>query len=100
MPEFFPLKAFLVIYSVLVVLFWALLLTDRGNMGVILGVILFWGSFFGSLYLYYGVIRGNITVILHYPSCPYKGRGKVICNSISQGIRIVKEKGTWLMGVL
>jgi hypothetical protein len=99
MPNFFPLKAFSGDYFALVDLFWALLLTDRGNIGVILGVILFWGSFFGSLYLYYGVIRGNITVILPYPPCPYKGRGKVICNSISRGIRIVKEKGTWLMGV-
>ena len=66
-------------------LFGVLPLTDRGNIGVISGVILLKCSFSHGLYLYYWVIWGNITVILPYPSCPYKGRGKVICNSISQG---------------
>ena len=70
--KLFLTKAFLVIYSALVVLFWALHLTDRGNIGVILGVILLKRYFSDSLYLYYGVIRGNITVILHYPPCPYR----------------------------
>ena len=66
-------------------LFRVLPLTGRGNIGVISGVILLKYSFSRCLYLYYWVIWGNITVILPYPPCPYKGRGKVICNSISRG---------------
>ena len=53
-------------------------MTDRGNIGVISRVILLKWYFLHGLYLYYPVIWGNITVILPYPPCPYKGRGKVI----------------------